>query len=990
MFEKSLSDLIRGIRANKRSEQTYITTCLDEIRAELKAKDSHVKYLAVAKLCYLHMLGYDGAWAAFPILEVMAAPKFAYKRCGYLAASLSFRQDTEILMLCTNLLRKDLTSHHVPEIGVALDGLAHIATPELARDLSQDTLQLLHHPQVYVVKRAVLTLYKLFLKYPEALRASFPVLKERLEHPDPAVVSAVVNVICELARQNPRNYLPLAPHFYRLLNDSGNNWMLIKIVKLFASLTPLEPRLARKLVAPLTALVQKTPAMSVLYECIHTAIVGGIIDVPTPAALRAPNEPDDPDAPPQLAVLCAAKLRLFLKDNDHNLKYIGLLAMTELQARYPELVLEHRTLILRCLDDADLNIRLRALDLVAGVVDQENLIDVVRRLLGQLTAGSGHHLASQDVTDGAKSHRLDGSAGLTAEAHVTVAGVLTSGPSAYIESPEYRRAVVDRILTMCSARLFAHVADFEWYLAVLVDLVYVAGVNAGSALTAQFMAVAVRVSSVRPLAVKMMTRLLADRTLLESAAQPASNAGVLYAAAWIAGEYCDHHTSPLTLLQYLLDPAVARLPDPAVQAVYLQSIAKVLVSVVRAAHTRLTAGASCPDLTQPRWQPLFETLATTDAATQAGFAGSPYPEVRARAHDVRAMVAFFRNLRNGAWATTHLNDTTPSAEALNQVNGLLHGAFAARALNPVAARAQAKVPLPANLDLDVWFNPVVGRELEGLRGLDGAVAALRIFPVPSQSEARDGHRQRHHRGPTSSRRTRETEVPLPPLCTPEGFPILVPEEPKPTPRASDTRSRPRSKYLGSHRSKNPFYISEAKSGRADFYSLDEGSASDVDQIPIVQLDLNDISPSIRSMSASNAEKRPRRHRQSSRAHHNHDGVDHRSGKPSADGEDEDKKARRHRRPAPAPAIMIPEEMPDGVEASDSETGPHQSTGRTAATRDALTLSELDTQRLTTLDLTVPGATNVALPKSQAYAHPETTRRVEQAKFWKQARQTTSV
>jgi hypothetical protein len=47
-----------------------------------------------------------------------------------------------------------------------------------------------------------------------------------------AVVCAVVNVICELARKNPKNYLSLAPQLFNILNTSTNNWMLIKIIKL--------------------------------------------------------------------------------------------------------------------------------------------------------------------------------------------------------------------------------------------------------------------------------------------------------------------------------------------------------------------------------------------------------------------------------------------------------------------------------------------------------------------------------------------------------------------------------------------------------------------------------------------------------------------------------------------------------------------------------------------------------------------------------------
>ena len=75
----------------------------------------------MAKLNYLQMLGYDISWAGFNIIEVsswyhgaaaaqeeeyclslylcsqvMSSTKFTEKRIGYLAASQSFHQDTEV------------------------------------------------------------------------------------------------------------------------------------------------------------------------------------------------------------------------------------------------------------------------------------------------------------------------------------------------------------------------------------------------------------------------------------------------------------------------------------------------------------------------------------------------------------------------------------------------------------------------------------------------------------------------------------------------------------------------------------------------------------------------------------------------------------------------------------------------------------------------------------------------------------------------------
>jgi hypothetical protein len=46
------------------------------------------------------------SWAFFHVVEVMASSKFQYKRLGYLAAAKGFQQDTEVLMLCTNQIKK--------------------------------------------------------------------------------------------------------------------------------------------------------------------------------------------------------------------------------------------------------------------------------------------------------------------------------------------------------------------------------------------------------------------------------------------------------------------------------------------------------------------------------------------------------------------------------------------------------------------------------------------------------------------------------------------------------------------------------------------------------------------------------------------------------------------------------------------------------------------------------------------------------------------
>lgn len=86
MFEKTLTDVVKGIRASKRDTALYISQCIAEIKTEINSSDMHVKANALQKLTFLQMMGYSMNWASFQSIEVMSSPRFAHKRIGYLAA----------------------------------------------------------------------------------------------------------------------------------------------------------------------------------------------------------------------------------------------------------------------------------------------------------------------------------------------------------------------------------------------------------------------------------------------------------------------------------------------------------------------------------------------------------------------------------------------------------------------------------------------------------------------------------------------------------------------------------------------------------------------------------------------------------------------------------------------------------------------------------------------------------------------------------------
>lgn len=96
-----------------------------------------------------------------------------------------------------------------------------------------------------------------------------------------------------------------------------------------------------------------------------------------------------------------------------------------------------------------------------------------------------------------------------------------------------------RILSICSQNTYENVTNFEWYLSVLVDLAHIANVNIGGEIRDQLVEVVGRVKAARPYAVKLMRALLTDDSLLLTANDEGSCSEVLWAAAWICGEYCE-------------------------------------------------------------------------------------------------------------------------------------------------------------------------------------------------------------------------------------------------------------------------------------------------------------------------------------------------------------------------------------------------------------------------------------------------------------------
>ncbi|XP_054821485.1 AP-3 complex subunit delta [Prosopis cineraria] len=451
LFQRTLEDLIKGFRLQLVGESAFISKAVEEIRREIKSTDLDTKSIALQKLSYLSAIyGVDMSWAAFHVVEVMSSSRFAHKKIGYLAASQSFHEGTSVLLLITNQLRKDLSSPNEFEVSLALECLSRIATIDLARDLTPDVFTLLSSSKVFVRKKAIGVVLRVFDKYPDAVRVCFKRLVENLENSDSQIVTAVVGVFCELSSKDPRSYLPLAPEFYRILIDSRNNWVLIKTLKIFAKLAPLEPRLAKRIVEPVCELMRRTGAKSLMFECVRTVV----------------TSLSNYESAVKVAV---SKIGELLVDPDSNLRFLGLHALSVVASTHLWAVLENQQVVIKSLSDEDPNIKLESLHLVMAMVSESNVTEISKVLVN-------YALKSSD--------------------------------------PEFCNEILGSILTTCSKNVYEIIIDFDWYVSLLGEVSRIPNCQKGEEIENQLIDIGMRVKDARLELVRVGRDLLIDPALL--------------------------------------------------------------------------------------------------------------------------------------------------------------------------------------------------------------------------------------------------------------------------------------------------------------------------------------------------------------------------------------------------------------------------------------------------------------------------------------------
>ncbi|KAG2409406.1 AP-1 complex subunit gamma-2 Adaptor [Vigna angularis] len=134
-----LRDMIRAIRACKTAaeERAVVRKECAAIRTSINGNEQHYTHRNLAKLMFIHMLGYPTYFGQMECLKLIASPGFPEKRMGYLGLMLLLDEKQEVLMLVTNSLKQyPISSEMARDLAEEVERLMDFRDPNIRKKVN--------------------------------------------------------------------------------------------------------------------------------------------------------------------------------------------------------------------------------------------------------------------------------------------------------------------------------------------------------------------------------------------------------------------------------------------------------------------------------------------------------------------------------------------------------------------------------------------------------------------------------------------------------------------------------------------------------------------------------------------------------------------------------------------------------------------------------------------------------------------------------------
>ncbi|OXB65110.1 hypothetical protein ASZ78_008393 [Callipepla squamata] len=353
-----LRELIRTIRTarTQAEEREMIQKECAAIRSSFREEDNTYRCRNVAKLLYMHMLGYPAHFGQLECLKLIASQKFTDKRIGYLGAMLLLDERQDVHLLMTNCIKKFLYKSR-SNIGFEFATNLYF---RVAWNLEISTGPDLNHSTQYVQGLALCTLgcmgssemcRDLAGEVEKLLKTSNSYLRKKLV---PQLVRILKNLIMS-------GYSP--EHDVSGISDPFLQVRILRLLRILGRNDDDSSEAMNDILAQVATNTEtsKNVGNAILYETVLT-----IMDIKSESGLR---------------VLAINILGRFLLNNDKNIRYVALTSLLKTVQTDHNAVQRHRSTIVDCLKDLDVSIKRRAMELSFALVNGNNVRGMMKELL---------------------------------------------------------------------------------------------------------------------------------------------------------------------------------------------------------------------------------------------------------------------------------------------------------------------------------------------------------------------------------------------------------------------------------------------------------------------------------------------------------------------------------------------------------------------------------------------------------------------------------
>jgi len=352
----------------------------------------------IAKLLYIHLLGYQYDFGFPQMIELLASNVFSEKQIGYITLGVVLNGNYELVTMLIEHFRKEIKNFdNEPAQCLAIAAAANIGGNDIAVNLSQVISQTLNHPKSSdnVKKTACLALCRLYKESSDVLKVDqnfASTLVILLNHSNIGVQLSAASFVQILLNKNMEALSDIFPvaisQLNKYLKDSvvpeeyiyGKNpvpWLSLKFLRILQKKSTWEEDEKGKITRIVELCLQKTDLNLVVKEINSNMI---LLFESINLVIAAQLSPD-------LVARCTAILGGFLSAKQSNIRYMAIETLTRLvlvDSRYKSNIAKHRETLYIALRDPDSSIRRRTLSLLYAICDHDSSEEIVKELLNYL------------------------------------------------------------------------------------------------------------------------------------------------------------------------------------------------------------------------------------------------------------------------------------------------------------------------------------------------------------------------------------------------------------------------------------------------------------------------------------------------------------------------------------------------------------------------------------------------------------------------------